>query len=90
MKFKILSITGIDGTPRNDGRYPQRINSIVEIYEEYVNVGHPFLMAYISDGLGNPKCGYLTTSRAVYVDRQDDLLIVTTRNSVYTLERVVD
>lgn len=90
MKFKILSITGIDGTPRNDGRYPQRINSTVEIYEEYIRVGSPFMWHYITDGQGNPKEGHLTTSRVENIEKPDNKLIITTRNSVYALERVGD
>lgn len=88
MKFKIESIHDKIGNPRIDGRYPQRINSIVQIFEEYVCVGAPLMIHYITDGAGNSKDGVLTTSAVETVIKSNERIIAFTRNSIYTFERL--
>lgn len=87
--YRIESITK-NGVQRTDGRYPLRIGSIVEIVS--LDIGRPFVYQYIKDANGNDKEGYLTTSTIIKLESDFGLntIVVTTRNSVYTLTKFAD
>ena len=85
--MKINDIKNIEtNETRTDGKYPQRIGSSVEFLIEPVVDDVMFLM-YILDNQGNPKSGCLQTSRVEDIVETDTEIIVTTKNSVYYLEK---
>ena len=88
--YRLFEITTRDGLRRRDGRYPQRIGSLVQIEEAYLTEGIPLALEYIEDGKGNPKQGVLTTSPIVNIghDVLRSQIGVTTRNSVYHLREI--
>ena len=85
MKCKIAKITHLNGKVRDDGRYPQRIDSIVNIIS--ADIGSPMLLEYIKDYEGNSKEGFLQTSSISEKEFVEDvnLFIITTQNSIYYL-----
>lgn len=85
--MKILDIKSTETyETRTDGRYPLRIGSTVEFYLS-PSIGNCMLLAYTHDNLGNPKSGYLRTSIVTNIDETKYEVIVTTRNSIYYLEK---
>lgn len=88
MFAKIVKITDRDGKPKTDGRYPMRVGAIVYVYP--AKVGDLLYMDYIADGAGNLKNGMLCTSTVQDVENEADVMKVTTKNSVYLLERAMD
>ena len=92
---KIKAILTPDGFPREDGRYPQRVGSIVRLNDNLL-VGYPIAWTYIKDAEGNDKLGQITTSpiervRIVgeYAKSGNEIEItVYTRNSIYVFEPV--
>ena len=85
--MKILDIQSTrTNETRTDGRYLLRIGSMVEFYLKPVP-GMVMILSYISDNEGNPKEGYLRTSTVIDVDETKDRVVVTTRNSIYYLEK---
>ena len=95
MNYRIKSILhsgrrGERNTPRTDGRYPLRINRIVEFTDKDIVVGIPFLLRYIKDENGNDYTGFcLTTSKVIDWDYvYDNSIRIETYNSIYEFERV--
>lgn len=88
MKYKIAGITHLDGKAREDGRYPLRIGSTVNMLN--LEVRQCMVYEYITDANGNLKQGHLRTSLVSEHEfiEEDKLLIVTTCNSIYYLEQV--
>ena len=85
--MKIIDIKSVEtNETRTDGRYPLRIGSTVEFYLT-PSPGSCMLLAYTHDNLGNPKWGYLRTSTVTDIDETENEVIVTTRNSIYYLEK---
>lgn len=85
--MKILDIKSIEtNETRTDGRYPLRIGSTVEFYIKPMP-GVPMLLSYISDNQGNPKEGFLRTSTVIDIDETKCEVIITTKNSIYYLEK---
>ena len=85
--MKILDIKSVEtNETRTDGRYPLRIGSTVNFYMKPVP-GVPMVLDYVSDNQGNPKSGYLRTSRVVDVTESTHEVVVTTVNSIYYFER---
>ena len=84
--YRITSITK-DGVQRTDGRYPSRVGSVVEILS--LDIGKPMELQYVLDANGNEKTSYLYTGKIVKIESEIGLnkIVVTTSNSVYTLER---
>lgn len=74
------------GKTRTDGRYPLRIGSTVEFYQPPFR-GCSMVLAYVLDNQGNPKSGYLQTSVVKNVQESPNQYIITTKNSIYYLER---
>lgn len=70
------------GETRTDGRYPLRIGSEVRFYTDLC-VGDIMVLKYIKDNQGNAKDRILRTSNIERIDRTDNKIIVTTRNSIY-------
>ena len=88
--YRIIEITDHDGNRRKDGRYPQRVNSLVRVDEEFLAGGFPLMWAYITDGEGNPKQGFVHTSQIQdIVSNGIGQIGVKTLNSIYHL-RVED
>ena len=100
MLYKIKSIKhsgtyGERGTDRTDGRYPLRIDRIVDFDIKDIEVGYPLLLQYIKDYDGTPmKFSLLKTSNIVEVTNIGELgisplsVIVETENSIFEFERV--
>lgn len=87
--YRIENIVDLTGEPRTDGRYPQRVGSIVKPSFS----GYPcLLLDYIFDSTGNPKIGTLRTSKVNRFEfaPTSDMLIVHTQNSVYYLKMLED
>lgn len=87
-KYKITSITHLDGEPRTDGRYPKRIGRIVEEPDIHL-LNRPLFINYITDENGNDYRGYvLRTSLVQSARKKGNTITVTTLNSIYTFEKV--
>lgn len=97
--YKITSILhsgscGERGTPRTDGRYPSRLNRIIEINDHVCNgsiqIGYPIVAKYIKDKNGNDLWQYyFHTSLVVDWDFIcEDVIRVETLNTIYEFERV--
>ena len=85
--MKILDIKSVEtNETRTDGRYPLRIGSTVEFYMKPTD-GLPMVLAYVTDNQGNSKEGYLRTSSVVNIDETKEYIVVTTKNSIYHLEK---
>lgn len=82
MSYKITSITDRNGVPRTDGRYPLRIGRICMKPE--VRIGELMFIQYVANADGSPYDGVLNTSTVISCLETADIMIVTTRNSVYT------
>jgi hypothetical protein len=81
---------GERNTPRTDGRYPLRINRIVEFDEEDIRIGFPFCLNYVKDENGNDYSGFiLRTSHVVDWDYvYENRIQILTNNSIYEFEKV--
>ena len=85
-ELTIKNITYVNGETRTDGRYPLRIGSKVKL-AYYLTNGACMLLDYIEDNQGNPKSGQLRTSSVQDFNETEDGIVVTTRNSIYYLEK---
>lgn len=86
MSYKITSITDRNGNPRTDGHYPLRIGRTCMKPE--VRIGEPMSIQYVANADGSPYDGVLNTSMVVSCLETADIIIVTTRNSVYTFVKL--
>ena len=93
--YRIKSIlhSGVDGergTHRTDGRYPLRINRIVEFDEKDIVCGERFCLNYVTDENGNDYRGwYKRTSYVVDWDYVfDNRIRIETYRTIYEFERV--
>ena len=93
--YQIKSIlhTGRKGerdTPRTDGRYPLRINRIVELDVRTLAKGFPLILDYVKDENGNDYRGMSLNCSLIkdwdYVF--DNRIKIETNNSIYELEEV--
>ena len=85
--MKISDIKSVEtNETRTDGRCPLRIGSTVNFYMKPVP-GYPMVLEYVSDNQGNPKSGYLRTSRVVEIVESMHDVVVTTVNSIYYLKK---
>lgn len=71
---------------REDGRYPQRVGSIVTL--EYLAIGYPMIINYISDNQGKDKDGSLRTSFVLDVTTVNGYVTVETNNSIYVFKQI--
>ena len=85
MKIKDIRYTETNET-RTDGKYPLRIGSTVEFMFEPV-LDDVMFLEYVMDNQGNEKGGCLRTSRVEDIAETDTEIVVTTRNSIYYLEK---
>lgn len=88
MLYKITGITTPDGTPRTDGRYPERIGRTCRFLAppEY---GYSMFIAYERDQNGEPYPGVLRTSTVLHVDKDESgAMAVETVNSIYHFEPI--
>lgn len=77
---------GIRGEARTDGRYPQRINRVIELDLKDINLGYPLILNYVLDENGNDYSNYcLRTSNVVGAHIKDDYCEIETNNSVFGL-----
>ena len=88
--YRIETITHKDGTPRTDGKYPERIGSIIHL--DYFGTGKVAYLDYLFDNKGNKKDGSLKTSTVMASHFCDDcnMYIVETMNSIYYLKEIVE
>ena len=85
--MKISDIKSVEtNETRTDDRYPLRIGSTVRFYMDPVS-GSSMILEYVSDNQGNPKSGYLRTSRVVEIVESMYDVVVTTVNSIYYLKK---
>lgn len=81
---------GERNTQRTDGRYPLRINRIIELNDKDIIIGVPLVITYVKDENGDDYRGYyLHTSYVVDWDYEfDNLIRIETNNSIYEFEKV--
>lgn len=77
-------------SPRTDGRYPSRINRIVEFDEKNIFKGFCFVFDYVKDEYGNDYSDfYFRTSFVVDWDFVfNNVIRVETNNSIYEFEKI--
>ena len=86
-RYKIIGITNKDGTPRTDGRYPERIGRICE--KPKTHIGIPMIINYIAKADGTDYRGYsLRTSPVTDIGESEYQVQIKTLNSIYEFERV--
>ena len=82
-QYKIVSITHLDGTPREDKHYPNLVGKDIRMYPDCFNVGR-HLFGQIK---GEPS---IKTSKVKEVSMYGKTIVARTKNSIYTLERMED
>ena len=85
--YKIIGITK-GGRTRTDGRYPMRIGCVGSPVQ--LEIDHPMLFQYYRDSNGNYKEGTLATSSVVAFKQEDNVIVVVTMNSTYTLWEIIE
>lgn len=87
-EYRIIEITGNDGCPRTDGRYPLRIGRICT--EPKPIIDYPLYIEYLKERDGSDCYGWLRTSSVVDCMTSDtkDKIVVQTKNSRYVFEKV--
>lgn len=92
MKYIIEDITFKNGITRTDGRYPNRIGSIVELIKEPI-IKNPLYFRYIKYNNGEFVEDHITRTSCVddfdYYSKPG-YLIVYTRNSIYYFKESED
>lgn len=98
MLYKIKSIqhSGTFGkrySERTDGRYPNRIDRIVDIDIKNIKIDYPLIINYVRDSDGTPM--YMKCLRTSYVkgfglNEVTKHLIVETENSIFDFERIYE
>lgn len=94
MEYKITQILhtgtcGESGTERKDGRYPLRIGRTVDLVLENIRVGYPMYLEYLKDSDGSDMLfKALITSRVKDVKTENNLVVVTTRNSIFYFRKM--
>lgn len=93
-RIKEILHSGRKGTrykTRKDGRYPMRINRIVEFDEKDIKIGECLWWDYIKDENGNDYRYKFRTSFVKDWDYvYDNVIWVETNNSIYEFEEVVE
>lgn len=92
MKYLIENITYKNGTTRTDGKYPDRIGSIVTLYTDVI-VGNPLYFRYVKYNNGEAVEDHITrTSRVDDFDYYSypGYLLIYTRNSIYYFKELED
>ena len=72
------------GQTRQDGHYPQRIGSKVDLCQP-PHPGASAIIAYLKDNAGKDKSGYLVTSIVNEYEETSTQIILKTLNSKYVL-----
>ena len=86
-RYKIIGIRHKDGSPRTDGRYPDRVGRICE--KPYAHLGLPMTINYIAKADGIDYTGYsLRTSSVMDIGKNEHRIQIETMNSVYEFEKV--
>lgn len=88
-EYRIIEITGNDGYPRTDGRYPLRIGRICS--QPKPTKGSPLFVEYLRERDGSDYFGWLRTSKVIDFEISDtkDKIVVQTKNSRYVFEKVM-
>lgn len=86
MLYRITSITDLDGNDRLDGRYPLRIGRTFRFCQP-PKVGSCLFIAYEKNADGSPYPGIFRTSRVSHLFFDNDSIVATTYNSIYTFEK---
>lgn len=92
--YKIKSIRhsgtmGTRGLPREDGRYPKRVNRIVRLDVDNLQVGTPLTLYYVKDENGNDYSSYYlhcSTIQGIHFVL-DKVGCIETRNTIYEFEK---
>lgn len=90
MTYYIDNITYKNGQTRTDGRYPNRIGSLVTLLNP-PNVGNPLYFQYIKYNNGELVEDHITrTSRVDDFDQysKPGYLLIYTRNSIYYFKEI--
>ena len=84
MQYLIKNITRRTGETRTDGKYPNRIGSIIEFLEP-VDIGNPAYFRYIKYNNGELAEDHTSQiSRVDDIEWYDGKFYIYTRNSIYT------
>ncbi len=97
MLYRIAKITysgangnNTRGLDRKDGRYPLRINRIVDIDVNDFRIGDIGHIRYIKDAQGNDYNNTLYTSTIISIKATIGTIILETVNSIYVFESIDD
>lgn len=97
MLYRIAKITysgtngnNTRGLDRKDGRYPLRINRIVDIDVNDFRIGDIGCIRYIKDAQGNDYNNTLYTSTIISIKATIGTIILETVNSIYVFESIDD
>lgn len=91
-RIKSISHSGTFGTrglPREDGRYPKRVNRIVKLDVDNLQVGMTLTLDYVKDEHGNDYSGYYlhcSTIQSIHFV-SDKVGCIETRNTIYEFEK---
>lgn len=75
------------------GTYPnvEKLNELISdtIYIEHLKENSPALLVYVDENLEPSFNKCMRTSTVQQIKKVDDFIIITTRNSIYTLQELV-
>ena len=93
--YKITAILhsgalGTRNTPRTDGRYPLRINRVVELDTRSLVVGYPLILDYILDENGSDYSNHYLRASAIcdWDFIFNNRIRIETTHSIYELEAI--
>lgn len=86
--YRVVSITDRKGNPRIEGRYPLRVGRMCK--KPTPRNGDAMMIEWLAQPDGTPYVGMIVTSTVIGFKTEDrgKYIEVTTRNSIYTFERV--
>ena len=86
--YRVVSITDRKGNPRIEGRCPLRVGRMCK--KPTPRNGDAMMIEWLAQPDGTPYVGMIVTSTVIGFKTEDrgKYIEVTTRNSIYTFERV--
>lgn len=86
--YRVVSITDRKGNTRIEGRYPLRVGRMCK--KPTPRNGDAMMIEWLAQPDGTPYVGMIVTSTVIGFKTEDrgKYIEVTTRNSIYTFERV--
>ena len=89
-EYRIVSVTDLSGYDREDGRYPLRVGQICT--KPFAAEGYNMVIHYLRNRDGSDysnKCLWTSrVSKVIYRNNGD--IVVYTKHTIYTFEKVVD